>query len=199
MKIINGEYSGRNFYMPFGIRPTQNLLRKAVFDIIGHDLSGLSFLDLFAGSGAMGLEALSCSAAEVCFVEHDQRNAKVIEDNLVLLEPSKRGLKAKVLHQDSFATIKQFAREGRHFDVVFFDPPFGLKLGKKTLKALLTHDILTPLSHVVAQYGLEERMPDTAGRWTLLKHKQYGASWLTVYQKNEERDPPPILGGVRGG
>jgi 16S rRNA (guanine(966)-N(2))-methyltransferase RsmD len=183
MKIINGEYSGRNFYMPYGIRPTQNLLRKAVFDIIGQDLSGLSFLDLFAGSGAMGLEALSCGAAEVCFVEHDARNVKVIEDNLVLLEPAKRGLRARVLHQDSFATVKQFAREGRKFHVVFLDPPFDKKLGKKTLKALLTHDILTPLSYVVAQYGLDERMPETAGQWSILKHKQYGTSWLTVYQK----------------
>ena len=186
MKIINGEYSGRNFYMPYGIRPTQNLLRKAVFDIIGQDLSGLSFLDLFAGSGAMGLEALSCGAAEVCFVEHDARNVKVIEDNLVLLEPAKRGLKAQVVHQDSFATVKQFAREGRRFHVVFFDPPFGKKLGKKTLKALLTHDILAPLSYVVAQYGDDERMPETAGKWPVCKHKKYGSSWLTVYET--ERD-----------
>ncbi|MBF0569876.1 MAG: RsmD family RNA methyltransferase [Candidatus Omnitrophica bacterium] len=97
-----------------------------------------------------------------------------------------RGLKANVIHQDSYAAIKQFAREKRTFDVVFFDPPFGLKLAKKALKTLLTHDILHPLSFVVAQYGLDEKMPDTEGKLVLVKHKQYGASYLTVYQKPQE-------------
>ena len=187
MKIILGEYSGRNFYMPYDIRPSQNLLRKAVFDIIGTELEGLSFLDLFSGSGDMGLEALSCGAAEVCMVEHDPMHVKVIEDNLVILKPAERGLRAHVVHQDAFATIKEFARAGRKFNVVFSDPPFGKKLGKKTLKALLTHDILTPLSYVIAQYGTDEKMPDTEGRWTILKHKQYGSSWLTIYQNNTEK------------
>ena len=62
MKIIGGKFKNRNFYMPATIRPTQNMLRKALFDIIGQDFEGLTFLDLFAGSGAMGLEALSRGA-----------------------------------------------------------------------------------------------------------------------------------------
>ena len=185
MKILTGEYSGRNFYMPFGIRPTQNGLRKMIFDIIGHDLTGVTLLELFAGSGAIGLEALSCGAAEVWFVDHNDKCIDVIEDNLALLKPAERGLKGNVIHQDAFATVKQFAREGRTFDIVFLDPPFGLKLGKKALKTLLTHDILHPLSFVVAQYGTDERLPDPEGKLTLIKHKQYGASYLTVFQKPE--------------
>ncbi len=171
--------------MPYGIRPTQNSLRKVIFDIIGHDLSGVTFLELFAGSGAIGLEALSCGAKEVWFVDHNPKCVDVIEDNLALLKPVERGLTAQVIHQDAFATIKQFAREGRTFDIVFLDPPFGLKLGKKALKTLLTHDILHANSYVVAQYGTDERLPDPEGKWTLVKHKQYGASFLTVFQKPE--------------
>ena len=79
--------------------------------------------------------------------------------------------------------IKQFAREGRKFHVVFFDPPFDRKLGKKTLKTLLTHDILHPHSFVVAQYGLDERMPETEGRLSVVKHKEYGSSCVTIYEK----------------
>ncbi|HPB69263.1 MAG TPA: RsmD family RNA methyltransferase, partial [Candidatus Omnitrophota bacterium] len=69
MKILTGSYRGRNFYMPADIRPTQNVARKAIFDLIGHDLSGLTVLDLYAGSGALGLEALSLGASKVTFVE----------------------------------------------------------------------------------------------------------------------------------
>ncbi|NLE65047.1 MAG: 16S rRNA (guanine(966)-N(2))-methyltransferase RsmD [Elusimicrobia bacterium] len=183
MKIILGEYSGRNFYMPVGIRPTQNLLRKAVFDIIGHDLSGRSFLDLYAGSGAVGLEALSLGAREVVFVEHDPRRAQVIEENLEIFRPVERGLSSTVINQDSFKTIKQFARAKRTFDVVFFDPPFDIRLGKKTLKTLIAHDILHANSFVVAQVGLDEKMPEPDARWVLLKDKVYGASRLNVYRK----------------
>jgi 16S rRNA (guanine966-N2)-methyltransferase len=186
MKIINGEYSGRNIYMPEGIRPTQNMLRKAIFDIIGHDLAGMSFLELFAGSGAVGIEALSCGAAEVCQVEHNPKNVKVIEENLMLIKPSERGLKAYVLKQDAFFSIKEFARQNKRFHVVFFDPPFGLKLARKTLKTLMTHDILAPHSYVVAQYDQAERLPEVDASLKVIKDKVYGSSRLTVFEHNAE-------------
>ncbi len=185
MKIISGAYSGRNIYMPAHIRPTQNLLRKAVFDIIGHDLEGISFLDLFAGSGAVGFEALSCGAAEVCMVERDPKCLEVIQENLMLLKPADKGLKAVVVPRDAFASIKEFARQGKRFDIVFFDPPFDQKLGRKALKTLLTHDILTPHSYIVAQYGLDEKLEDTQGLFNIIKHKKYASSWLTVFERVE--------------
>src|SRR3989338_8645565 len=85
MKIIAGQFKGRNFFMPEGIRPTQNLTRKALFDLLGHDLTGLTFLDLFAGSGGVGLEALSRGAQKVTFVEKDENNSQLIRENLDLL------------------------------------------------------------------------------------------------------------------
>jgi 16S rRNA (guanine966-N2)-methyltransferase len=187
MKIILGEYSGRNFYMPGHIRPSQNLLRKAVFDIIGHDLAGVRFLDIFAGSGAVGLEALSCGAAEVCMVERDPKCVEVIRENLMLFKPADRGLKATVIAKDAFATIKELARDGQQFDIVFFDPPFDQKLGRKALKTLLTHDILAPHSYIVAQYGLDEKLEEPDGRFHVIKHKKYGSSWLTVFERIEQK------------
>ena len=183
MKIILGEYSGRNFYMPAHIRPSQNLVRKAVFDIIGHELEGVRFLDLFAGSGAVGLEALSCGAAEVCMVERDPKCIEVIHENLQLFRPADRGLKATVVTKDAFATVKEFAREGRQFDIVFFDPPFDQKLGRKALKTLFTHDILAPHSYIIAQYGLDEKFEEIDGRFRVVKHKKYGSSNLTVLER----------------
>ena len=86
MKIIAGKYKNRNFYMPQGIRPTQNVVRKALFDVLGQDMEGIDFLDLFAGSGAVGLEALSRGAKKVVFVDHDPRCIEVIEKNISLLK-----------------------------------------------------------------------------------------------------------------
>lgn len=183
MKIITGEYSGRNIYMPEGIRPTQNVVRKAIFDIIGHDLSGLRFLELYAGSGAVGIEALSCGAAEVVFVEHDPKNVAVIEENLGRIRPVDRGLKGTVLKQDAFFAVKEFARRHETFDVVFFDPPYGLKLARKTLNTLVAHDILTAHSLVLAEFGDEERMPEVDNRLVLVKNKLYGSSRLLVYER----------------
>ncbi|MFH0754296.1 MAG: 16S rRNA (guanine(966)-N(2))-methyltransferase RsmD [Candidatus Omnitrophota bacterium] len=187
MKIILGEYSGRNIYMPAHIRPTQNLLRKAVFDIIGHNLEGIRFLDLFAGSGAVGFEALSCGATEVCMVERDPKCVEVIQENLLLLKPALRGLKAQVKVQDAFAAVKDFARTGRCFDVVFFDPPFDQKLGRKALKTLLAHDILAPHSYILAQYGLDETLEEAGDRFLVIKHKKYGGSQLTVLERVDEK------------
>ena len=183
MKIINGEYSGRNIYMPAHIRPTQNLVRKAIFDIIGHDLTGLSVLELFAGSGAVGFEALSCGASEVYLVDHDPKCAQVIEENLALIKPAERGLTAYLLHQDAFFTIKEFARQGRKFHIVFFDPPYGLKLAKKTLKTIMSHDILQPHSFLIAQCGEDEHLPEVNGTLKVIRDKMYGKSRLTVYER----------------
>ncbi len=81
MRIITGRYKGRVIKMPKGIRPTQGLVRKALFDILG-DIEGLSFLELFAGSGAIGIEALSRGAKEVVFAEREKRCRKIIQQNL---------------------------------------------------------------------------------------------------------------------
>src|SRR6185503_17966489 len=130
MKILGGSLKGRNFFMPATIRPTQDSLRAALFDILGHDLSDLRFLDLFAGSGAVGLEAISRGAKEVFFVEKDPANAKIIQGNLEHLKIGYPHIFHKVINADVFAAIKDMARREERFDIVFFDPPFDQKLAK---------------------------------------------------------------------
>ena len=106
MKILGGTLKGRNFYMPAGIRPTQDTLRQCIFDILGHDMSDKMWLDVFAGSGSVGFEALSRGAQFVTLIEREKKNAAVIQENGQLL-----GLEAyEVLHMDGFAGIKQLAR-----------------------------------------------------------------------------------------
>ena len=170
--------------MPAGIRPTQGILRAAVFDILGHDLEGVSFLELYAGSGAMSLEAISRGAAEAVMVEHDPKNTKVIQENCELLGID-LGASFRILQADALASIKRFSDENKRFDIVFFDPPYGLKLAKKTLKVLRGSDILTPLSFVVAQYDRSDSL-EIPEEFKIVTERRYGSSYLTILQKVSE-------------
>ena len=185
MKIIGGQFKGRNIYMPLGVRSTQDLVRKAFFDIIGQDLEGLTFLDLFAGSGAIGLEAISRNAKRVFFVEGDARCAAVIQENLSTIGIASRdnfGLSHFVMNKDAFVAIKDLSRRAEKFDIIFADPPFGVDLAKKTLKTLEGYDIVHPTSLVIIQHDKKESLPDMPGRFLRVKEKKYGKSILTLFK-----------------
>ena len=157
--------------MPFGIRPTQSIARKALFDILGQDLEGVTFLDLFAGSGAVGLEAISRGAAKATMVEKDPKCAAVITENISLLsiEPNEAGaFPYEIVQTDAFAAVKLFARQDKKFDVVFVDPPYGLGLAKKALKTLEGYDILHPNCTVVIQHEKGEILPEKQGRFSFI-------------------------------
>ena len=180
MKIIGGKFKGRNFYMPAGIRPTQGVLRAAIFDIIGHDLEGLSMLELYAGSGAITFEAISRGLTQGVMVEHNPKNVEVIRENCGLLGIP-LGEQYHVVCGDAMATLKHFAVEKRQFDIVFFDPPFGLKLGKKTLNLATSRDILTGHKIVVAQVDKGDYLTVPEG-FNVLIDRCYGTSHLLILQ-----------------
>lgn len=181
MKILGGKYRGRNFYMPAGIRPTQSVLRAAIFDLLGHDLSGLSFLELFAGSGAVSLEAISRGADKVVMVEHNDLNAKTIQENCELLG-IELGQNFSLVHGDAFTCIKRLSEEVKRFDIVFFDPPYGRKLAKKTLKLLDRSDILHAQSLVLIQCETSEKL-EIPENFTAHTQRRYSSSYLTLLQR----------------
>lgn len=167
--------------MPEGIKPTQNILRQAIFDLIGHDLKGLSFLELFAGSGAVSLEAISRGADRVVMVEHNDLNAKTIQENCELLGID-LGESFRLIHADALATLKRLSEEKKQFDLVFFDPPYGLKLAKKTLKLITARDILHPQSLVIIQLEACEKL-EVPEAFRVLTQRRYGSSYLMILQK----------------
>ena len=185
MKILSGSLKGRNFFMPKDIRPTQDLVRKAVFDILGQDLQGMEFVDLFAGSGAVGLEAVSRGAKSVIFVEKERKFANIIEENLRLLDIKSYEnptMAYRVLPEDAFKTIKNLSKQKGRFDVVFLDPPYGRELAKKTLKTLGLHDILQPTCLIIVQHDKHEILPETSGRFFRIRERKYGSSVLTLFE-----------------
>lgn len=192
MKIIGGLYKGRNFYRPAGIRPTQDVTREALFDILGQDMEGVFFLDLFAGSGAVGMEALSRGAQKVLFVEKDSKCVAVIQENIGLLAMERgreSGVPYEILQADSFAAVKLLVRQNKQFDIVFIDPPYSRGLAKKALKTLEAYDILHPNSLVVVQHETKEILPEHEGRFLLFRQKTYGKSALSIYKVKTNTKP----------
>lgn len=178
MRITTGRYKGRKLKMPKGIRPTQDKVRKAAFDILG-DVSGLSFLELFAGSGAVSFEALSRGALEADLVELDRAAQKAIEENIRTLGADKCILWPK----EASRAIGEFFAKGRKFDIIFLDPPYYRGFSKKILQTLCDYDILTDNGLVVIQHFKKDELPDTLGVLSLIRQYSYGDTALSIYSK----------------
>lgn len=199
MRILGGKYKGRNIVMPAGIRPTQNKVRKAIFDILG-DMTGLSFLELFAGSGAVGFEAASRGAAEITLVEDKRSALKAIKNNVETFDITYCNLYSF----DAERAIQLLNKEKRRFDIIFMDPPYYMgmsnprtncqnlgkskrKIGagaKKTLQMLGGCDILAPNGLLVVQHFKKDELPDRSGGLELGKRSMYGDTLLSVYRKS---------------
>jgi len=178
MRITTGKYKARNIKMPKGIRPTQDKVRKALFDILG-DIEGLSFLELFAGSGAVGLEAVSRGVETLALVEYNR-------DCLLAMRKNIESLKVKacsIYPQEAGAAIIALHQESRKFDIIFLDPPYYKDMAKKTLQTLSAYDILAPNGFMVVQHFKKENLPETLGVFVLFKQHKYGDNILTFYRK----------------
>lgn len=179
MRIIGGKYKGRNIVMPAGIRPTQNKVRKAIFDILG-DMTDLSFLELFAGSGAVGFEAASRGAAEITLVEDNRNALKAIKNNIESFDITYCNLYSF----DAKRAIQLLNKEKRRFDIIFMDPPYYIGMSKKTLQMLGGCDILAPNGLLVVQHFKKDELSDRSGGMELVKRSRYGDTLLSVYRKS---------------
>jgi 16S rRNA (guanine966-N2)-methyltransferase len=176
MRIVSGTLKGRRILTPEGeaTRPTSDRARQAVFNILEHapwsdGLGGLRVIDLFAGSGAMGLEALSRGAASCLFIENDRTASEAIQANIQAM--GQQGL-ARLLRRDA-TKLGQNAEPA--FDIAFLDPPYGSGLGETALASLLAGGWLKPDGLAVLERGAGEP-PFQADGFELLDERRYGAA-----------------------
>ncbi len=143
MHIIGGKYKKKTLISPDSeeVRPTSGKLRETIFNICQGSILDAEFLDLFAGSGAVGLEALSRGAKHATFVEKSRHAAKVIKANIDAL---KEHTHTTLIAEDAFQALRGFADEGRKFDIIFADPPYRMGFGIKVLEAVDCLAILKP-------------------------------------------------------
>lgn len=184
MRITGGILGGRRIAVPrTSLRPTQDRIRGAVFSSIGDGIEGARVLDLFAGSGAMGLEAFSRGACFVCWVESDIRACRTISENVRSLcsDPDR----ARVVRSDAIRFISRYdSRVTEPFDVVFSDPPYdhgGVWL-KKILFALSRGSILKNKGLLVMEQDANAPIVEEGG-WMLLRNKAYGGTRVCFFVK----------------
>jgi 16S rRNA (guanine966-N2)-methyltransferase len=141
----------------------------------------LRVLELYAGSGAMGLEALSQGAATVTFVEKARKSIEMIEDNLKILGVQAQE-RAKIIHHEADRAIPILAGAKQSFDLVFLDPPYYQDLAEKTLQMLGAYDIVNHSGYVVVQHFKKDRLSRQSGPLTQFKQTKYGDTVLSFYE-----------------
>ena len=187
MRVISGIYKGKPIKFPDSIRPTQGIVRKALFDILSGAVGGASFLDLFCGSGSVGIEALSFEAKKVIFVDSSPACIKIVESNLKALENNKEygflGGRAEVLCRDAFSAIESFSKNMAKFDIVFLDPPYYEDMAKNCLIKISAYDIVTPNGFIIIQHFKKDSLLEDAGGFKSFKKSKYGDTLLTFFKK----------------
>ena len=187
MRITGGQSKGRALAGPKSnsIRPTSDQVKEAIFNIIGHDLKGFLVLDLFSGTGSLGLEALSRGATKTVFVDKAQESVNLIRKNLKRCGFEGLGL---ILRRDLLKGLSSIPlQHGKAFDLVFLDPPYGKGFLQPMLKQLAEGDLLAPMAHVVAESAKNEALPSSIGRLGMKKSKTYGDTRLTLFINEEEK------------
>jgi 16S rRNA (guanine966-N2)-methyltransferase len=158
MHIFSGVYKSRKIQAPKGekTRPSSGRLREAFFNICQGKIEGASFLDLFAGSGAMGLEALSRGARQATFVDNSRESIRCIQANLFALELAKSG---EVLYADVFETMRKLAKKGRGFEIIYADPPYETFVHHGTEKLSLSAHVVGVIDELI-ESGQSLLQPD---------------------------------------
>jgi 16S rRNA (guanine966-N2)-methyltransferase len=186
VRIIGGIWRGRRVRVPqaAGLRPTGDRVRETLFNWLAPVIEGARCLDLFAGTGALGLEALSRGATSVCFVERQPAAARGIEDSLRSLD-CRQG---RVIVGDAQRFL---AGQPQRFDLVFLDPPFG-DVDSGELCTLLDAGWLQPGARVYLELPRERKLPALPCGWSVLKEKTAGQVRFALAQSRPDTGPKPV-------
>jgi 16S rRNA (guanine966-N2)-methyltransferase len=182
VRVIAGQAHGRRLRVPSGgTRPTSGLVRGALFNMLEHRhlLGGAALLDLFAGSGALGIEALSRGAHSVVFVETSDRAVRTIRGNLTASGFQRI---TEVLTTDVMRAVRILGRRGTRFDGVLVDPPFGHGFVARTLDAIAAADIVVPGGWIALEHRRDEPVIVPPG-FELVVTRRHGAAMLSLLQR----------------
>jgi len=190
-RIIAGRGKGRRLKTPGGLetRPTGARVRQTLFDILAPRLPGCRFLDAFAGSGAIGIEALSRGAALVVFVDSSAGAIAAIRENARALAPG--GGEPLVFRQDALVALSALAASGRRFDVIYLDPPYESDLYSKCLGAIDASGLLAEGGFVVAEHFHKRALPETIGRLVRRRSVRVGDHVLGFYGTQPQESGSP--------
>lgn len=179
MRIISGTAGGRKLETPENtdIRPTTDMVKEALFSAIQFEIEGSAVLDLFAGTGQLGIEALSRGAKRAVFVDSSENSLSIVRRNL-----ERSGFEAEVLKSDS---IEYISNTGDKFDIAFLDPPYSVGLLQKALPMVSKKTVRSGI--IIAESPYKEEVPQKLDNGFMLKkQKKYGKLMLSFYRVKEE-------------
>jgi 16S rRNA (guanine(966)-N(2))-methyltransferase RsmD len=189
-RIIAGRGKGRRLATPAGLhtRPTGGRVRQTLFDVLAPEIPGCRFLDACAGSGAVGLEALSRGASRVVFVDDSAAAVSAVRANVEALKAA--GGSVQVVRQDARLALAALADSGVRFDVVYLDPPYDSGLYEELLEEIETCGLLEAGGLVVAEHFHKRALPERMGRLTRTREVRVGDHRLSFYRAGagEERE-----------
>ena len=183
MRVITGTARGRVLKELMGMetRPTTGKVKESLFSIIQFDIEGRRVLDLFAGTGQLGIEALSRGAAECVFVERRSDAVHLVQENLALCKLTDR---AHVRQGDALA----YLRSGEKFDLVFLDPPYASGLLEQALTDIAAFDICRQHGIIVAEHPADRSLPAPAAPYRVRRTYRYGRIALTLIRRGGDRE-----------
>lgn len=176
MRVITGSARGRKLKTPdgFDVRPTTDSVKEAVFNIVRDDVEGRRVLDLFAGTGQLGIEALSRGAKEAVFVDASPASLKLVKENLALCR-----FEAQVLRSDALAYLSHAGQ----FDLIFVDPPYDSDIYEDILGAINSFDILSEGGIIIVESRRERPLPEMQAPYHKLREYNYGKVKICSYTK----------------
>lgn len=179
MRVISGKYKGLKLqgFNNKGTRPTMDRVKESLFSIIQNKLKGSIVLDLFAGSGSLGIEALSNGSAICYFVELNKKMFSILKNNLLNLKIEEE---YHLLNKDYLVALKHFHKKNIKFDLIFLDPPYDKHLINKTLEKIVEYDLLLEEGLVICEYAKEIINND---KFEIIKDKKYGSKKISILRK----------------
>jgi 16S rRNA (guanine966-N2)-methyltransferase len=180
MRVTGGILKGRMLKTTPGLatRPTTDKIRQAIFNILMNDIEGATVLDIFAGSGALGIEALSRGAASAALIESGRKQTEVIWQNLRTL-----GLKAEVFESDYIIACRNFRKNGRKFDLIFADPPYEKYDPEDLIEAALQYDLLENNGLLIIEHKAGQS--EKSDRMEMLKKRKFGQTEVSFYARKQ--------------
>jgi 16S rRNA (guanine966-N2)-methyltransferase len=185
LRVIGGSAKGRRLatLRTLALRPTPDRVREALFNILGTRINAAAVLDLFAGSGAIGLEALSRGARLTCFVEAHEPACRLIENNLRCCGLHVPG---SVWCRDVLDALPTLKRQGKTFDIIFLDPPYRTSLVEEALLQLGDGQLLTAQGQVIAEHFFKRALPERYGRLGRARVARFGDVALSFYRVEDQ-------------
>jgi 16S rRNA (guanine966-N2)-methyltransferase len=184
MRVVSGTRKGKSLKAVPGssTRPTTDKVKEAIFNIIGPYFDGGIGLDLFAGSGGLGIEALSRGAEKVIFVDRDRKAVQTIHENINTCEFEE---KAEVYRNDSDRALKAILKRDLAFDLIFLDPPYMKQQLIKLLEVIDSGNLLANGGTILCEHSADVHLPESIGRFIQRKHENYGVISISIYTMDD--------------